>query len=129
MATIVKLVKRDESATRFINLESVQDVLVRDEQVTVFFAQDDETANMFTPEEAAPLLDALEMLAEDTAKKVQTWQYFRDQRVGLEKVRTKDGWFVKTEDGLVALRDYRRAQAVGRDTVNENVGGIDAQTG
>jgi hypothetical protein len=54
--------------TRLINTDSIQDDMISNE-VSVFFAQDDETANTFTFENAAPLLDALKMLADETARK------------------------------------------------------------
>jgi hypothetical protein len=69
MATIVKILT-ETGATRFINLDNVQDVVVSGDQVAVYFSQDDETADVLTLGEAAPLLDALEMLAAETDRKI-----------------------------------------------------------
>jgi hypothetical protein len=77
-------------ATRFINVDNVQDVVVSDSQVTVFFAQDDETANIFSLEEATPMLDALEMLADETARKVDFHKSTRNVRASLPEISQKE---------------------------------------
>jgi hypothetical protein len=61
----------------------VQDVVVDEGQVTVYFAQDDETANILSVQEATPLLDALELLADETARAVAF--YKASKNVGAPK--------------------------------------------
>lgn len=78
---IVKILDA-RGATRFINTNSIQDVMV-DDEVRIFFAQDDETANIFGIEEAVPLLDTLEMLADETARKVDFYKSTRNVAASL----------------------------------------------
>lgn len=49
-----------------------------------------------------------------------------DPESGLEKVRLKEGWFVRLPDGsLVELSEYRSAQAIGGDVVDKHIGSGD----